>query len=245
VSATDHPHSLRLNPSSLNLTALNGNYAGPTGQAFVGRRQQDTLFTYSVVLDFSPRELEEEAGVTTFLTQNHHMDLGVVMLPTANTKDRPRLVPHFRFRGISYVKVPDPVVEPVPESWIGMGKKLRLEIKAVNMSHYSFSAGPADAQSEMRTIVAASNAPVSWGFTGKELAVSRSLAHDLGVPHGLFRRRAWRQCVPVLIVRVWTRRPPRCVFHEQRRQRDNTRLLLRMEVYPTRPVQGLREVEMD
>ena len=161
VSAADHPQSLRLNPSNLNLTALNGNYAGPTGQAFVGRRQQDTLFIYSVRLDFEPKALEEEAGVTAFLTQNHHLDLGVVML--RNTTDS-TLAPHFRFRGISYVKVPDPVVTPVPREWLG--RPLRLEIRATNISHYAFSAGPADAASEMRTIITASNDAVSWGFTG-------------------------------------------------------------------------------
>lgn len=175
ISPPGHPNTLRLAPSKLNLTALNGNYAGPGGQTFVGRRQQDTLFTYAVNLDFSPKSLEEEAGVSVFLTQNHHLDLGVVMLP-ANSSTAPfpgtnhstgssELVPQLRFRGISYVPVPDDIVVPVPEAWVD--KTLRLEIKAHNMSHYSMSAGPADALSEMRTILDVSNAPVSWGFTGK------------------------------------------------------------------------------
>ncbi|KAK6086702.1 Non-reducing end alpha-L-arabinofuranosidase BoGH43A 7 [Seiridium cupressi] len=88
ISPPDHPNTLRLNPSSFNLTALNGNYAGPAGQTFVGRRQQSTLFTYSVNLEFSPKLLEEEAGVSVFLTQNHHLDLGIVMLP-ANSSTAP------------------------------------------------------------------------------------------------------------------------------------------------------------
>jgi hypothetical protein len=168
VSATDnHPHSLRLQPSALNLTALNGNYAGPAGQTFVGRRQQDTLFTYSTELDFVPNMLEEEAGVTAFLTQNHHLDLGIVMLPAENSTTAGALAPHFRFRGISYVKVPDPLVVPLPQDWVG--RPLRLEIKAVNMSHYAFSAGPAHALSEMQTIMTVSNNPVSWGFTGESV----------------------------------------------------------------------------
>jgi hypothetical protein len=176
VSPPGHPNSLRLKPSLLNLTALNGNYAGPTGQTFVARRQQDTLFTYSVDLDFSPSVREEEAGVTVFLTQNHHLDMGVVMLPansstaafpgtnrTATTSAD--LVPHVRFRGISYVPVPDPVIVPLPATWTN--GTLRLEIKASNMTHYSFSIGPADKMSETQTIINVSNQPVSWGFTGE------------------------------------------------------------------------------
>ncbi|OTA91884.1 glycoside hydrolase family 43 protein [Hypoxylon sp. CO27-5] len=179
VSPPDYPNTLRLNPSKLNLTGLNGNYAGPDGQTFVGRRQQDTLFTYSVDLDFSPTSLEEEAGVSVFLTQNHHLDLGVVMLPanrstssfpgTNNLSNSSELIPQLRFRGISYIPVPDDIIVPIPESW--SSKSLRLEIKAHNMTHYSMSAGPADALSQMWTILDVSNSPVSWGFTGVLLGV--------------------------------------------------------------------------
>ncbi|RYP03931.1 hypothetical protein DL765_010365 [Monosporascus sp. GIB2] len=177
VSPSEQPNSLRIKPSRLNLTALNGNYAGPEGQSFVGRRQQDTLFTYSVNLDFRPSSLEEEAGVSVFLTQNHHLDLGVVMLPSNSstatfpysgngmTRRSGTLIPHLRFRGESYVPVPDNIIAPLPEAWIG--RTLRLEIRASNMTHYSLSAGPADAMSQTRTILDVSNEPVSWGFTGK------------------------------------------------------------------------------
>ncbi|KAM0820018.1 putative Glycosyl hydrolase [Seiridium cardinale] len=177
ISPPNHPNTLRLNPSSFNLTALNGNYAGPAGQTFIGRRQQDTLFTYSVNFEFSPKLLEEEAGVSVFLTQNHHLDLGIVMLPansstapfpgtntTESLDDPSTLVPHFRFRGISYVTVPDPVIIPVPKIWAGIS--LRLEIRASNITHYAFSAGPADAKSQMQTLIEVSNTAVSWGFTG-------------------------------------------------------------------------------
>lgn len=174
VSPSEHPNTLRLSPSKLNLTALDGNYAGPSGQTFVGRRQQDTLFTYSVNLDFSPTSIEEEAGVSVFLTQNHHLDLGVVMLPansstasfsgTNYSTTSSEVIPQLRFRGISYIPVIDDIIIPVPEPW--SGKTLRLEIKASNMTHYSMSAGPADARSEAKAVVDVSNAPVSWGFTG-------------------------------------------------------------------------------
>lgn len=178
ISPKGHENTLRLTPSVLNLTALNGNYAGPTGQTFVGRRQQDTLFTYSVNLDFSPSILEEEAGISVFLTQNHHLDIGVVMLPAnsstaafpgrnATHTTSSELTPHIRFRGISYIPVPEPVIVPLPAEWAN--GTLRLEIKAANMTHYSFSVGPAGHVSEMQTVLYASNQPVSWGFTGEFL----------------------------------------------------------------------------
>ncbi|OLN95971.1 Non-reducing end alpha-L-arabinofuranosidase BoGH43A 7 [Colletotrichum chlorophyti] len=181
ISPPEHPNSLRLTPSTLNLTALNGNYAGPEGQTFIGRRQQDTLFTYSVVVDFAPTVEEEEAGVSAFLTQNHHLDLGVVLLPANKStqafpgqnltavEDAEKLRLHFRFRGMSYVPVPADMAAPVPDEWLG--RPLRLEIKAANATHYSFSAGPSDAASRMRTLLHASNDALSWGFTGVFLGV--------------------------------------------------------------------------
>nr|XP_036586150.1 Non-reducing end alpha-L-arabinofuranosidase BoGH43A 7 [Colletotrichum truncatum]KAF6796557.1 Non-reducing end alpha-L-arabinofuranosidase BoGH43A 7 [Colletotrichum truncatum] len=181
VSPPEYPNSLRLAPSNLNLTALNGNYAGPSGLTFVGRRQQDTLFTYGVTIDFAPTMEEEEAGVSSFLTQNHHFDLGLVLLPaSARTQEFPgrnlsansdpdELKLHFRFRAMSYTSVPADVVAPVPSEWLAT--PLRLEIKAANMTHYTFSAGPAGAASQMKTIVSASNAALSWGFTGVLLGV--------------------------------------------------------------------------
>ncbi|KAI1326600.1 glycoside hydrolase family 43 protein [Xylariaceae sp. FL0255] len=182
VSPPEAPYTLRLNPSRLNLTALNGNYAGPTGQTFVGRRQQDTLFVFSVDLDFglsignTPSALpsvQSEAGVSVFLTQNHHFDLGVVWLPSNNsngTQDNgTSLSPYLRYRGISYVSVPADVLVPVPATW--REKKLRLEIRASNSTHYALAAGPADAMSQMMTVIEVSNAPVSWGFTGVILGI--------------------------------------------------------------------------
>ncbi|KAI1366863.1 glycosyl hydrolase [Xylaria arbuscula] len=182
LSPPEKPNTLGLKPSRLNLTALDGNYAGSGGQTFVGRRQQDTLFTFSVDIDFSSNFFEAEAGVSAFLTQNHHLDLGVVMLPVVSSTGvfpgdtgSPResgtaMIPQLRFRGISSASVPVPeIVVPVPMAW--RGKTLRLEIRANNATHYAFSAGPADAMSQMQTLVEASNQHVSWGFTGVLLGI--------------------------------------------------------------------------
>lgn len=157
----------------------------------MGCKQQDTLFTFSVSLDFEPGVEGEETGVSAFLTQNHHFDLGVVMLPARSetasfpgavtddgeeedTEDGEEeeetgggLVPYFRFRAESYVSVPKPLVVPVPEAWVG--ETLRLEIAAKNYTHYTFSAGPAARRSEARQLMEASNDALSWGFTGESM----------------------------------------------------------------------------
>jgi len=180
VGPPERSNTLRLTPSRLNLTGLTGNYAGPEGQTFVGRRQQETFFTFDVDMYFFPekKETEAEAGVSVFLTQNHHLDLGVVMLPANSTtaaSNNPssadnadvgagELIPHFRFRGISYVDVPADVVVPVPEEW--RDKAIRLQIRA-NETHYDFSATVAGTRGQTKRIIEVSNEPVSWGFTGK------------------------------------------------------------------------------
>ncbi|KAI1265374.1 glycoside hydrolase family 43 protein [Xylariaceae sp. FL1019] len=190
ISPPERPNTLRLTPSKLNLTAVNGNYAGPEGQTFVGRRQTDTLFTCSIDLDFgtdSTPILESEAGVSVFLTQNHHLDLGVVWLPSP-PRNSTHLSPYFRFRGISYITVPADIVVPVPETW--QGKTLHLEIKASNATHYSFSAGPADAMSQMMTVIDVSNEAVSWGFTGVILGIYCTSNGNNGSTPAYFSR--WR-----------------------------------------------------
>lgn len=177
VSPYSHLDALRLFPSNLNLTGLDGNYAGPGGQTFVGRRQQDTLFTYRATLDYTPSTLNEEAGVTAFLTQNHHLDLGLVLLPanestttipgtnTTAAADPAALIPQIRYRGISSVAVPVDAVAPVPDAWVG--RPLTFEIKASNGTHFAFSVGPAGAESLRQLVLEASNAALSYGFTGE------------------------------------------------------------------------------
>ncbi|KAK3292680.1 glycoside hydrolase family 43 protein [Chaetomium fimeti] len=173
ASPADHPNTLRLTPSRLNLTALNGNYAGPAGQTFIARRQQHTLFSFSATLRFNPVVEGEEAGVTAFLTQNHHLDLGVVLLPLDGGGEggggAGELVPHVRFRGESYTAVPAAVAFPVPEGWRDGG--LVLEVRACNASHYAFGVGPEGRRAERRVVMEVSNEAVSWGFTGTLLGI--------------------------------------------------------------------------
>jgi hypothetical protein len=132
----------------------------------VGRRQVDTLFTYRIVLDYNPKEAHEEAGVTLFLTQNHHVRLGVTLLATSKTSST--LTPHFTFTTEPYSAVAPPFSIPIP---ISLQKaRLAMEIKAVNETHFSFAAGRAN--SKILTVLA--HAPgeiVSWGFTGTLVGV--------------------------------------------------------------------------
>lgn len=215
ISPDGHPNTFRLFPSTLNLTGLDGNSAFGR-QTYVGRRQQDTLFTYQVSLDYSPSMLDEEAGVTVFLTQNHHLDLGVVQLSANESttrfsgttftqpEDPDALVPHIRYRGISSVDVPEPIVAPIPDEWAN--KTLMLEVQASNMTHYTFSIGPADAQSQMQTLLYVANDAVSYGFTGEptassffSLLIRNQLAdanHSLVLARG--KVRFWVYIVPVM-----------------------------------------------
>ena len=88
ISEPDHPNTLALKPSDLNLTGYDGNYA-PTGQTFVAVRQTDTLFTYNVDVDFKPEVEEEEAGVSVFLTMvDHHQfhPLRIYVVPSQNSQ---------------------------------------------------------------------------------------------------------------------------------------------------------------
>ncbi|KAK5685723.1 hypothetical protein LTR17_026986 [Elasticomyces elasticus] len=171
ISPPGHKNQLRLTSSKLNLTGYDGNYAGPAGQTFVARRQVDTFFTFSVNIDFHPQDEEDEVGVSIFLVQNHHFDLGVVLLPSANTSSAldgyddigsSALTPHLRFRG-TLPTTPE-VVIPVNSTWLG--QTLTMEIKAFNYTHYSLSAGPAAHQHLMQTIGYAPAIGVTFGFTG-------------------------------------------------------------------------------
>ncbi|KAI7591462.1 glycoside hydrolase family 43 protein [Hortaea werneckii] len=199
VSAPDHPNSLQLTASVLNLTGYDGVTAfHPQGQTFLARRQVDTFFTYSVNLDISDLTAEEdEAGVSVFLTQNHHYDLGIVMLPPSSsstsspTDDPPStdtapLTPHFRLRGISSSSTSSQtdfptLILPVNETWLnpnspeGTPNLLRLEIKATNLTHYALSAAPGGAEHLRQTLGYAPARGVSYGFTGVLVGVYASV----------------------------------------------------------------------
>jgi len=170
---TTTERGLQIVPSRNNLTGTplsseTPELSGQKGLAFIGRRQTDTLFEFSVDLSFDPVSVGQEAGVTVFLTQVDHIDLGVVLLEStpapapktststssssssgsdgpstqANPNPNPKPELSFRFRAEGSGPRPAQKVVPVPKDWVG--EKLRLQIQTVNSTHYSLAVMLAD-----------------------------------------------------------------------------------------------------
>jgi hypothetical protein len=146
VSPPEYPYSLRLLPSSRNITGtvVPGVDVNETAITLITRRQSHTYFTFSVDISFVPTEEGEEAGVTIFLTQDQHIDLGIVLLSSSG-----KLVPHVRFQttllndlntpATQNVTVPETIVKPLPSA-SSKETRARLQIQAKNDTHYLLSA---------------------------------------------------------------------------------------------------------
>ncbi|RAL13103.1 uncharacterized protein BO97DRAFT_450470 [Aspergillus homomorphus CBS 101889] len=172
VSPPGHPHTLRVAPSWANLTGNASFVPGRDGLAFLGRVQTSTLFEYSATVRFEPAAEGEEAGVSVFLTQDQHIDLGIVRLRDAAGK----LSTHFRFRveasGRSGLAVPETVVEAMPAAW--RGRSIVLRITTSDDSSFVLSAALAGVPRSERVLGKASAQIVSGGsgqFTGTLLGV--------------------------------------------------------------------------
>ena len=179
VSPRGHPNTLRICPSVANLTS-SAPVMGTEEVSLVMRVQTDTRFVFSVdVVEFSPGEEEEETGVTAFLTQTQHLDLGVVMLPTGefDRSGKEKLGLHLRFRvtnvpsatGNFNGSIPT-VVKALPRGW--EGAPIRLIIEAVNETHYSFSAASGRRPGEVEVMGVAPGTILSGGdgpFTGESV----------------------------------------------------------------------------
>jgi len=194
----EHENSLRLNPSKANVTS-----SSPVNtieeMALVMRVQTDTLFSFSVdVVEFEPVEVEEEVGVTAFLTQTQHLDLGIVLLPTdisdsdsdsdSSNEDpgssgkglgKSDLALHLRFRVTNipllvgnFDGVVETVVQPLPSKWVG--KPITLMIDAVNETFYALSAASSSNPDEVVVVGMAPGTILSGGdgdFSGTMLGV--------------------------------------------------------------------------
>ncbi|GAT29299.1 arabinofuranosidase [Aspergillus luchuensis] len=160
VSPEGYPNTLRLTPSFYNLTGT-PEFKPDDGLTLVMRRQTDTLFTYGVDISFDPEIDGEEAGVTVFLTQEQHIDLGIVLLQN-------NLSFRFRVEGRGNYDGPLPgQTISVPKEW--QADTIRLEIQAVNDTTYAFSAAPSRNLGHKRVIGWADTRIVSGGtgrFTG-------------------------------------------------------------------------------
>lgn len=171
---------LKVVPSRNNLTGipLSGDetpeLSGQRGLAFIGRRQTDTLFQFSVDVSFAPTEAGQEAGVTVFLTQVNHIDLGVVLLPSNSSSDptspqgkarrlsaAPELSLQFRAEGEGKEGVPESVAVPLPAEWAD--GPIRLQIETPNATHYSLSAMSVEDLESVISVATASAQLVSGG----------------------------------------------------------------------------------
>ncbi|KAJ7709450.1 xylosidase : arab-like proteininofuranosidase [Mycena rosella] len=163
ISPAGHENALRLWPSLLNLTGFDANSA-PTPQTFVGRRQVHSEFVYSVDMEYAPLTPDEEAGVSVFLTQNHHIDFGIVCLANASVSCADATVLRIRTTSLT-----TPVVRPDTIVPLAHPRSTRLEIRADNLTHYTFSY--AEDGGGMVFAGYGLSADVSWGFTGTILGV--------------------------------------------------------------------------
>jgi beta-xylosidase len=93
--------------------------------SFIGRRQTDSTFNFSVDLFFAPTAGRQEAGVTAFLTQAANIQLGIVLEGQQLS---------FRFNSTETQNK----ISAVPASW--SGKSIRLQIQMSTPTEYTFSA---------------------------------------------------------------------------------------------------------
>ncbi|KAL1848934.1 hypothetical protein Daus18300_013443 [Diaporthe australafricana] len=191
VSPEEKPDALKLVPSVANLTG-GEDFVSSDGITFVSRRQTDTLFNYSIDVEFNATTAEEEVGVTAFLTQDQHIDLGIVLLPSSNTTTS--LDYHLRFRvtgtGNYNGSAIDTVIQPIPKAW---ALPLRLSIQAVNDTHYAFSAAPSSDSGNADFIGYAPSTILSGGtgpFTGTLIGAYATSNGGLGNSSAYLSR--WR-----------------------------------------------------
>lgn len=170
VSAPGHTNSLQLALSPRNLSSsISPNSTLSNTVTFLGRRQTDTLFSFSVDMAFEPRTSGEEAGVSVYLDEKRHIDFAIVAAGNGTNAGR-----QLRLRSLSSndATVPDDVFMPVTEK-TAADSPMRLEIQAINATHYAFLAGVGgvDEDAEMTIVGYSLSSLVSGGYTGTVVGV--------------------------------------------------------------------------
>ncbi|KAF3020081.1 hypothetical protein E8E14_002514 [Neopestalotiopsis sp. 37M] len=126
---------------------------GQHGISFISRAQTDTIFQFSVDMLFNPQAVQEEAGVSIFLTQYDHIDLGIVLLDTTNqttiqrSKCDANTRMYFHFNTQSTINGETSQLSPVPESWAAHA--IRLEILSSNSTYTFFASSVSDLSSQI------------------------------------------------------------------------------------------------
>ncbi|KAJ4288501.1 hypothetical protein N0V90_011737 [Kalmusia sp. IMI 367209] len=174
ISPSGHLNTLRITPSRVNLTSDKSYQPTKEGLGFVARKQTSTKFRFSVDVSFKPTTISGEAGITVFLTQLQHIDLGIMNVP--DSSNNKALVPHLKFNAEASGKpnetIPEPRSAPVPHSWLS--HPIRLTVEATSDSKYTFSAASTSNPSQVKTLGTANATLVSGGsgpFTGTIIGV--------------------------------------------------------------------------
>lgn len=181
ISPPGHPNSLALTPSVLNLTSLDARLA-TTPQTFVGRRQEHVEFTFEVTLKFNSTQDQAEAGVTVFLNQAQHFDLGIVQLSPQSAAEAGLTSGNTPVNGTttsSYIRLRTITAESTnagaTDPWSSpaifalnstTGSGLRLQIEAVNHTTYAFRFADGNEGVNWKTVGWGNSSQVSGGFTG-------------------------------------------------------------------------------
>lgn len=160
VSPRGHPYTLLLHGSTQNLTGdtLTGT------STFLARRQQHVLFTSTVDLEFVPGVVGEEAGISIYLNQAQHFDLGIVALEPSSRYIRLRTFTPNSTSGDS-----DPISSPGMFKLPNLDDKLTLKVQAVNASTYKFSYAT-ESKGKWQTVGYGNANEVSGGYTGVSIS---------------------------------------------------------------------------
>lgn len=169
ISPRGHPWALEVKPSRANISGDDAYDPETEGLGLVLQKQTASLFSFSVDLSFSPKELDDEAGITVFLTQFQHIDLGIINVPGKTSKDsKPHLCFKSETSGKPDIEAPEINTQAIPKSWLW--GKIRLTVEANKKNEYVFYAQPVWRPWEKKELGRASAEIVSGGsgpFTGK------------------------------------------------------------------------------
>jgi hypothetical protein len=162
VSPKNKPNTLRLTASRVNLTGQ-ADFNATDGLTLIMRRQAHTLFNYTIDVELlgSTAQDGDEVGVTSFLNQYQHVDLGVVYL----SKNK-KVSPYLCFRATAFGKtnftgvVPQTNTLALPSDW--SNDLVRLGISSINATHFAFVAAPATRPS-FKIVVGTANTTIVSG----------------------------------------------------------------------------------
>lgn len=168
ISPLGHPNTLKMTPTG-QITAADASSAGADGITLVTRLQTHTTFTFAFDLLFQPKVLNEEAGIIVFLTQEQHLDLGLILLPSSMNGSEVSIRLRTAGTGNDNSTIPIEIIRPVPAAWLVA--PITLQVEAVNDTHYAFSAASARDRAKRVTIGFAPATIVSGG-TGRFIGES-------------------------------------------------------------------------